>query len=291
MATLSYLLIGVGSLFFHATLAFHFQMMDELPSMFETLFHLRLSYASSNYSILVVYLLLVFVYILWETGPTDKYPWLPYMLLLSSAAFTSSYLILLSNYPAFHEAIHGSLVALALGRGIYMVEKKMDAVSFEATQPVQKKNSYKTPRVLTLKQRSDLRYLLYGSLSMYLFGFTFWVMDNILCQHLLALRSHPQFGIAHFLFEFHALWHILSGIAAYAQVLFLIYLRCCLLWKTGLNVVKDNGVDLALEIEWGAGFFPYITVNYSSYQNENGHEGSVAVRREFARFFRHWNGK
>ncbi|XP_010704512.1 alkaline ceramidase 3-like [Meleagris gallopavo] len=69
-----------------------------------------------------------------------------------------------------------------------------------------------------------LRGLGYTSLTVFLMGFFLWNVDNIFCEKLRALREKmpPVLGAVT---QFHAWWHILTGLGSYLHILLSLYTR------------------------------------------------------------------
>uniref|UniRef100_A0AAY4D5R5 Alkaline ceramidase n=1 Tax=Denticeps clupeoides TaxID=299321 RepID=A0AAY4D5R5_9TELE len=69
-----------------------------------------------------------------------------------------------------------------------------------------------------------LRPLCYTSLGVFLLGFLLWNIDNILCDSLRATRQTlpPVVGAVT---QFHAWWHILTGLGSYFHILFSLQIR------------------------------------------------------------------
>jgi dihydroceramidase len=102
--------VGLGSTAFHATLLFHFQMMDELP---------------------MLWLALVMVFILVENQPQPRFGrWFPILLLCHAVLITS--LTALSKgslqFYLFH-ASFASLELFALGRVYFIHRRNQDAMA------------------------------------------------------------------------------------------------------------------------------------------------------------------
>ncbi|KAH0500218.1 Alkaline ceramidase 3 [Microtus ochrogaster] len=64
-----------------------------------------------------------------------------------------------------------------------------------------------------------LRGLGYTSLTVFLLGFLLWNVDNIFCDSLRNFRKRapPILGVTT---QFHAWWHILTGLGSYLHILF-----------------------------------------------------------------------
>lgn len=69
-----------------------------------------------------------------------------------------------------------------------------------------------------------LRGLGYTSLTVFLLGFLLWNIDNIFCDSLRNFRKRvpPVLGVTT---QFHAWWHILTGLGSYLHILFSLYTR------------------------------------------------------------------
>nr|XP_004610962.1 unnamed protein product [Sorex araneus] len=69
-----------------------------------------------------------------------------------------------------------------------------------------------------------LRGLGYTSLGVFLLGFLLWNIDNIFCDSLRSFRKKipPVFAVAT---QFHAWWHVLTGLGSYLHILFSLYTR------------------------------------------------------------------
>ncbi|KAJ7418207.1 Alkaline ceramidase 3 [Willisornis vidua] len=92
--------------------------------------------------------------------------------------------------PVFHQVMYGTLVSIIVLRSVYIV----------------------------LWVYPWLRGLGYTSLTVFLMGFFLWNVDNIFCDKLRALREKmpPVVGAVT---QFHAWWHILTGLGSYLHIL------------------------------------------------------------------------
>lgn len=76
-----------------------------------------------------------------------------------------------------------------------------------------------------------LRGLGYTSLGIFLLGFLLWNIDNIFCVSLRNFRKKvpPVIGVST---QFHAWWHLLTGLGSYLHILFSVYTRTLYLrWR------------------------------------------------------------
>uniref|UniRef100_A0A3B3RT20 Alkaline ceramidase n=1 Tax=Paramormyrops kingsleyae TaxID=1676925 RepID=A0A3B3RT20_9TELE len=88
--------------------------------------------------------------------------------------------------PVFHQVVYGMLVSCLVLRSLFIV-------------------SWVYP---------NLRRLAYTSLAVFLLGFALWNIDNLFCSTLQSARKRvpPLVGA---MTQFHALWHILTGLGSY----------------------------------------------------------------------------
>ncbi|KFO38416.1 Alkaline ceramidase 3 [Fukomys damarensis] len=98
--------------------------------------------------------------------------------------------------PVFHQVMYGMLVFTLVLRSVYIV-------------------TWVYPW---------LRGLGYTSLGIFLLGFLLWNIDNIFCDSLRNFRKKmpPILGVTT---QFHAWWHILTGLGSYLHILFSLYTR------------------------------------------------------------------
>ncbi|KAM9321533.1 alkaline ceramidase 3 [Gastrophryne carolinensis] len=160
-------------------------------------FHMTLQYEMQLLDELpMIYSCSVFVYCLFECFKQRKsYNYILLFLLgLFSLVVTLVYLKL--KEPVFHQVMYGLLVTFLVLRSLYIV-------------------SWVYPW---------LRGLAYTSLGVFLLGFLLWNMDNIFCDTWRSLRQKmpPVVGAVT---QFHAWWHILTGLGSYLHILFSLYTR------------------------------------------------------------------
>ncbi|KAM9846227.1 alkaline ceramidase 3 isoform 2-T2 [Aulostomus maculatus] len=98
--------------------------------------------------------------------------------------------------PVFHQVMYGALVACLVMRSIFIV-------------------SWVYPW---------LRPLCYTSLSVFLLGFLLWNIDNIFCESLRASRQMLPRGVG-VVTQFHAWWHIFTGLGSYLHILLSLQVR------------------------------------------------------------------
>ncbi|XP_032748875.1 alkaline ceramidase 3 isoform X2 [Rattus rattus] len=160
-------------------------------------FHMTLKYEMQLLDELpMIYSCCIFVYCMFEcfkTKSSINYHLL-FTLVLFSLIVTTIYLKV--KEPIFHQVMYGMLVFALVLRSIYIV-------------------TWVYPW---------LRGLGYTSLTVFLLGFLLWNVDNIFCDSLRNFRKTvpPILGVAT---QFHAWWHILTGLGSYLHILFSLYTR------------------------------------------------------------------
>ncbi|XP_028733299.1 alkaline ceramidase 3 isoform X1 [Peromyscus leucopus] len=160
-------------------------------------FHMTLKYEMQLLDELpMIYSCCIFVYCMFECFKTKSS--INYHLLFTLALFS---LIVTTIYlkvkePIFHQVMYGMLVFTLVLRSIYIV-------------------TWVYPW---------LRGLGYTSLTIFLLGFLLWNVDNIFCDSLRNFRKRapPILGVTT---QFHAWWHILTGLGSYLHILFSLYTR------------------------------------------------------------------
>lgn len=109
--------------------------------------------------------------------------------------------------PVFHENAYAALTVFVLFRSFYLMEKNVRSVDAASV--------------------NRMWCMVSWGLSVFLTGFAVWNLDNAYCG---ALRSWRRsvglpWGL---LAEGHGWWHLLTGVGAYYELQYGIYLRHCL---------------------------------------------------------------
>ncbi|XP_077449016.1 alkaline ceramidase 3 isoform X2 [Stigmatopora argus] len=160
-------------------------------------FHMTLLYEMQLLDELpMIYSTCVFVYCLYECFKQgNTISWFPVALLLIFS-ITVTVVYLQWKEPVFHQVMYGALVACLVIRSIFIV-------------------TWVYPW---------LRPLCYASLGIFLVGFLLWNIDNIFCDTLRASRQTlpPSVGVVT---QFHAWWHILTGLGSYLHILLSLQIR------------------------------------------------------------------
>ncbi|KAK2807621.1 hypothetical protein FQN51_000058 [Onygenales sp. PD_10] len=216
VAFISYVVIGIGSTCFHATLKYSMQLLDELSMIYTTcvLFYAVFSFGRPGHSAVLLGLSIT-----------------------ALAVFITGYYHYLQN-PVFHQNAFGFLIAAVVSRGIYAMEyiirpsrrtnanSKLDDGNV-TDQAEQEKLDRRDEQIL--KEMWKLVSCGIGAIAV---GFLIWNLDTIFCGSFRRWRR--QIGLPWgILLEGHGWWHIFTGIAGYINVTWAIWLRYCLNGKQG----------------------------------------------------------
>uniref|UniRef100_A0A9L0SS52 Alkaline ceramidase n=3 Tax=Equus TaxID=9789 RepID=A0A9L0SS52_HORSE len=160
-------------------------------------FHMTLKYEMQLLDELpMIYSCCIFVYCMFECFKMKNSVnyHLLFTLVLFSLIVTTVYLKV--KEPIFQQVMYGMLVFTLVLRSVYIV-------------------TWVYPW---------LRGLGYTSLGLFLLGFLLWNIDNIFCESLRNFRKKvpPIIGVTT---QFHAWWHILTGLGSYLHILFSLYTR------------------------------------------------------------------
>ncbi|XP_028838325.1 alkaline ceramidase 3 isoform X2 [Denticeps clupeoides] len=160
-------------------------------------FHMTLLYEMQLLDELpMIYSCCVFVYCLYECFKQEHaISYFPISILLVYS-IAVSVVYLQWKEPVFHQVMYAALVGCLVIRSVFIV-------------------TWVYPW---------LRPLCYTSLGVFLLGFLLWNIDNILCDSLRATRQTlpPVVGAVT---QFHAWWHILTGLGSYFHILFSLQIR------------------------------------------------------------------
>ncbi|KAI5302686.1 hypothetical protein KEM56_000451 [Ascosphaera pollenicola] len=208
LAYLGYLLVGFGSFWFHATLKYPWQLVDELAMIYTTSMVLYGCFAFRK--------------------PLKYRIYLGTFLISLCVAMTLYYHYL--QDPRFHECMYGVLTALLVFRSMYVMEHTLrpslraQASDHSHSQASDQKQRHDTRDMKILRSM----WLMVGvGLTSFLGGFLLWNIDNHYCGTLRRWRHAVglPWGL---LLEGHGYWHIMTGTGAYMYIVWGIWLRHCL---------------------------------------------------------------
>ncbi|KAJ1674539.1 alkaline ceramidase ydc1 [Spiromyces aspiralis] len=173
----------------------------------------------------VIYCTAIGIYCAFEARPRPKPRlWIPIGLFSYCLGVTLVYLYL--RNPLFHEIAYGIEVLFYTGYCAVL------QVRISRSKP----SVYK-----------DMLCLTWHAFFTFLSAFIIWNIDNVYCDRLRLIRKAAPAFIAP-LFQFHALWHIGTGLGCYEAIVYQQLLRAVMLGK-----------DHKLRVRYLLGIVPYIT--------------------------------
>ncbi|KAK9324669.1 ceramidase [Lipomyces orientalis] len=126
--------------------------------------------------------------------------------------------------PTIHQAGYAALTGMVLFRSLYLIVTKIEDAH----------------------ARADMWRTVIIGIATFLSGYGLWMVDIHFCGTLRVARR--AIGMPYgFLLEGHGWWHILTGLGVYYYLVFLEYLRICLIGRAP---------DYDYVWEWG--FFPHV---------------------------------
>ncbi|KAI9851657.1 MAG: hypothetical protein M1838_003126 [Thelocarpon superellum] len=243
VAFVGYFLVGLGSFFFHTTLKYPMQLVDELSMIYTTclMCYATFSFRKSHPFRVVLAISLV-----------------------GLAIFITLYYHYLQD-PAFHQNAYALLTATVVFRSMYIMETclrpswrqdaqdRTDLANGTVVDGAEK--SRRSSRDRLDEHRLKLMWLLVAcGLSVFLGGFGIWALDNTYCSNIRRWRR--QIGLPWgILLEGHGWWHLMTGTGAYFYLVWGIWLRHCLngkqdeyalVWRSWLHlpeIVKNPDSD------------------------------------------------
>ncbi|PNY29283.1 Alkaline ceramidase 3 [Tolypocladium capitatum] len=182
LAYIGYIVVGLGSILFHATLKYPMQLVDELSMIYTTCL---MMYASFAYSRSRAFSVLLGV-----------------SLLALAGSITAYYHI--TKDPVFHQGAYAALTATVVFRSMWVMESQVRPL-------LEARDRDRSRRVL------KATWLLVATgLTIFVMGFAIWNLDNVLCSQLRRWRRAVGLPWAVVL-EGHAWWHLMTGLGGFAQ--------------------------------------------------------------------------
>ncbi|KAI0124632.1 alkaline phytoceramidase-like protein [Xylariales sp. AK1849] len=185
VAFLGYMVVGIGSTLFHATLKYPMQLVDELSMIYATclMCFATFSYARST----------------------------SFSLMLGLGLVGLSWFITARYYhtkdPQFHQDAYALLTALVVFSNMWIMEKSVRPALRERQA---KRSSRSTiPPADTIVR--ELWLLVATGITIFLGGWLIWNLDNVYCDTIIGWRHRLQLPWA-VLLEGHAWWHLMTGI-------------------------------------------------------------------------------
>lgn len=214
VAFFGYLLVGIGSLMFHTTLKYPWQLVDELNMIYTTAL---MVYTSLSYSRSTTFQAALGIFLTLFCG------------------FITLYYHYLQD-PAFHQNVYAAMTVFIVFRSLYIMETSLRPAlrkSREEDRSYRKENklpSLPNKQALVHDNDRDMAilkemwlFVAFG-LATFLGGFALWGVDNVYCSTLRHWRR--EIGMPWgFLLEGHGWWHLMTGVGAYCYIVWGIHLR------------------------------------------------------------------
>jgi dihydroceramidase len=213
VAYFGYFLVGFGSFMFHATLKYPWQLVDELNMIYTTCL---MAYASLSYS-----------------RPRGVQILLALSLILLCLGITLYYHHI--QDPTFHQNVYAAMTVFIVFRSGYSMETtlrphfrrstekhRQEQINMKLPVPTKHENDRDNARDAAILR--NMWILVAWGLTIFLSGFAIWGIDNVYCSSLRRWRR--ELGMPWgFLLEGHGWWHLMTGIGAYAYIVWGIHLR------------------------------------------------------------------
>jgi len=184
-------IVGLGSMFFHASLTYEAQLADELPMVYVA------TYCSA---------------MLFDTEKgfslrTVKSASLISAFVLFNILFTWSYAVY--RNPVYHQVVFASIMFINAFRTVYLLNYSQHAQS-----------------IPDAKKAAVTRTFMSGA-SIFALGFFVWNLDNIFCNTVTEWKTSLGWPAA-FLLEGHSWWHVFTATGTYLMLLGNTYLTLCI---------------------------------------------------------------
>ncbi|KAH8676364.1 alkaline ceramidase [Xylariales sp. PMI_506] len=231
IAFVGYMVVGLGSTLFHATLKYPMQLVDELSMIYTTCL---MCYATFSY------------------GRSATFSFLLGTGLVSLACFiTAKYFYTMD--PQFHQDAYAFLTALVVLSNMYIMEKHVRPALYRRQQGRPASSEIPSSDAIIKK----MWIMVATGLSIFLGGFLIWNLDNMFCNTIRAWRHHMQLPWA-IVLEGHAWWHLMTGIGAYYYIVWRIWIHRCL-----------DGDEDKFELSWSSIFTLPDVVTRNTYRSNS----------------------
>ncbi|ORY56677.1 ceramidase [Pseudomassariella vexata] len=201
VAFIGYMVVGIGSTLFHASLKYPMQLVDELSMIYTTCFMCYATFAyrrSTGFSALL------------GIG------------LIGLAWFITAWYHKTKD-PKFHQDAYTVLTVTVVFSNMWIMERRVRP-ALKARQEKRPAASSVPPTDVIMKQ---MWHMVATGLSIFLGGYLIWALDNEFCNTIRGWRHHIQLPWAVVL-EGHAWWHLMTGIGAYYYITWRIWIHRCL---------------------------------------------------------------
>ncbi|KAI1467377.1 putative alkaline phytoceramidase [Daldinia caldariorum] len=199
-----YMVVGLGSTFFHASLKYPMQLVDELAMIYTTCF---MCFATFTYGRSLRFSAFLGTGLLWLA-------WF----------ITARYYK--TKDPQFHQDAYAVLTATVVFSNIWIMERTLRPAL--KVREESRKREARAPRLPTANETiREMWVMVATGLSVFLGGYLIWNLDNMYCNTIRKWRHQLQLPWAVVL-EGHAWWHLMTGIGAYFYIVWRIWVHRCL---------------------------------------------------------------
>ncbi|KAI1079398.1 putative alkaline phytoceramidase [Whalleya microplaca] len=197
-----YVVVGLGSTFFHASLKYPMQLVDELAMIYTTCF---MCFATFSY------------------GRTAWFSSGLGASLIGLAWFITARYYKTKD-PQFHQDAYTVLTAVVVFSNFYVMEKLVRPGLRRREEDRKGKSSIQPTTNEAMKQ---VWTMVATGLIIFLGGYFIWNLDNVYCNTIRKWRHRMGLPWAVVL-EGHAWWHLMTGLGAYFYIVWRIWIHRCL---------------------------------------------------------------
>ncbi|KAI1104133.1 putative alkaline phytoceramidase [Jackrogersella minutella] len=200
---IGYIVVGLGSTLFHASLKYPMQLVDELAMIYTTCF---ICFATFSYA------------------RSARFSACLGVSLISLAWFITARYYKTKD-PQFHQDAYAILTAIVVFSNMWIMERVLRPALKKREES---RRGTRTPRLPTTNEMINQMWVMVATgLSVFLGGYLIWNLDNMYCTTVRGWRHQLQLPWA-ILLEGHAWWHLMTGIGAYFYIIWRIWIHRCL---------------------------------------------------------------
>ncbi|KAH6646502.1 alkaline dihydroceramidase [Truncatella angustata] len=214
VAFMGYMLVGAGSTFFHATLKYPMQLVDELSMIYTTCL---MCYATFSYGRSRLFSLLLGV------G-------------LSGLSWYITARYYQTKDAQFHQDAYGVLTAVVVFSNMWIIEKTVRP-ALRRRQEERSPSSGVPPADAIVR---EMWIMVATGLTVFLGGFLIWNLDNVYCNTIRRWRHDIGLPWAVVL-EGHAWWHLMTGLGGQADTMSKAYYY--ITWRVWIHRCLDGDED------------------------------------------------
>ncbi|KAL7628185.1 alkaline ceramidase ydc1 [Parahypoxylon ruwenzoriense] len=198
-----YIVVGLGSTLFHATLKYPMQLIDELAMIYTTCF---MCFATFSY------------------GRSVRFSSCLGAGLVSLAWFITARYYKTKD-PQFHQDAYAVLTAVVVLSNVWIMERILRPALKGREVARGRAHALKLPTTNEVIRRMWI--MVVAGLGIFLGGYLIWNLDNMYCGTIRKWRH--QLGLPWaVVLEGHAWWHLMTGIGAYFYIIWRIWIHRCL---------------------------------------------------------------